>query len=916
MRYLFVLFLIAITGLGPGFSVLAFGQENAKGSEFYHATKIGHNFPYNFSPSLYKSLTSNDLLQLMDQANNTKNEYAIDKVLLANCMLGEYHLIKGIYKIANAYFDKALDISKQDIEKVPLMVKKAECAIGLEDYLSALEIIRQVNTMNPKQASFIVNTELMEVYCYAHLKSYDVALGKLNNLIEKKSDTSNFVAATILSFKGFIYQSKQQFPKALANYYESNQYLLNDSINLTSLFNLLNLGKIYIYQNKYDKGIAYFERAYQAAQFFGNENIQARILLEMGDAELHRNNYAMTAKYFQSALNSFQRLDNKYGVFRAKLKQLQYFSKINAPDSANYFYKSLEKEGAVFPHHQVESKTIFAEYYFKNGKFDKAATLIIEAIKLLNEYDLIQKEKLYRTLSEIQFAANDYKAAYLNLNSATLFRDSLNKKLSSKETDILEKNLENQFHQSVINQLQQENIQQNNTISKNIKQLKRQESRLQLTVIILLLSIVLLVLLMVWVHTYIKANRKLVLTNKTIAQQKEEIEIQSQHLVKVNEELDKLSVIARQTDNGIKILNATGRITWINEGYTKMFGFSLDELQSLNGHNLIGEEANININELVNAWYGDKKPISFESLNKTKKGDEIWTQTTITPILADDGRIDHMVAIEADITKLKTAEREITVKNEDITASISYAKRIQEAMFTPFDIVQKLYPKSFYFQKPKSIVSGDFYWTIQKRNKLVVVCADCTGHGVPGAFMSLLGISFLNKIVNEKGYTSPDVILNRLRLNVINNLNQKAGSNAAGDGMDVSVVCIDLTTKQMQYAGAMNPAYLYRNKEFIELKADRMPVGYFDDEERPFTSKIVKIEKGDQLFLFTDGYHDQFGGNSSAKLKSTRFKAILEKTAAANYEKRKDIIYQEFNNWKGACPQVDDVLVMGIEIDK
>lgn len=532
-----------------------------------------------------------------------------------------------------------------------------------------------------------------------------------------------------------------------------------------------------------------------------------------------------------------------------------------------------------------------------------------------NITDLMLSVKLYQSIAESFLSENDSTTALQVLLKADALNDSLFVLLDHYGEDYLLKLNESKKQKELISDLTKERSKQNMAIQENKKTIEQQKALIFLGLIVSGFFIIIVVILLALVNQKRKAFNYLTDTNKKIAQQKEEIESQRQHLIEANKELDKLSIVARETDNGIKIMDAVGKVTWVNEGYTKLHGYRLEDLQNIEGFNLLGEESNINIQELVSVWYGDKKPISFESLAKTKNGEEIYLQTTLTPILNEKEKVEKMIAIESDITPIKKAEKEILSKNLDITASISYAKRIQEAMIPPFSILTQHYPNSFCFYEPKSIVSGDFYWISMRNNRLIVVCADATGHGVPGAFMSLLGISFLNKIVNEKGFVSPATILNRLRMNIINHLNQSGNGKVAGDGLDLSMVSIDIDNQMLEFSGAMNPIYILRKGDFIELKGDRMPVGFFDNEDRPFSTTSFSIKQHDQLFMFSDGYYDQFGGEHSHKMKTQRFKDILlncaDKTANDQYQ----IIEQGFHNWKNNHPQVDDVLVLGITFD-
>lgn len=871
-------------------------------------------WPYHLSPQYFKKFNETDILALMDYATAPVTVDSKQTTFWANFILGEYHMMKGVYKLSDGYFERAIDITDNDTETGTLLLKRATCYLGLENYIKALEFLRQaklLENMTPHQQAVV---HLMESYAFVNLGSYRAALKRLQLIKKYQKDTASYLLSTCMSIEGFIYQLNNNYSQALESYSLSNQYLISDSIQITSLFNLVQVAKINRMQKRFDVALKGFKNASEIAVYFGNENIQARILLEIGEVYVLQNKQKQALQKFSKAKAIFNRLDNAYGAYNADLKLLDCYINSMQVDSANYVARRLKKMGSIFPQKQFEQQFMLAKYYRLTGNLILAEQYANKALEHVRANDIDAEIKVYAFLSNLYIQKNAFKQAYEYKDKSATLNDSLNHLLFSFNVQLKSQTIESQFQEKLIQQLKAENNQQNFTINKNLKQIEVQKSKLQLILFILLLTIALLIVFLLWLRSNRLANKRLSLINKTIAQQKEEIELQSQHLLKVNEELNKLSIIASETDNAIKVLHATGKIVWINEGYTKMYGYTLNELQNIDGYQLIGEEANIDINKLVSIWYGDKKPISFESLNKTKSGQKIWTQTTITPILDDNGKVAQMVAIDSDITQQKTVERELTVKNEDITASISYAKRIQQAMITPFEIIQNNFPNSFYYEKPKAIVSGDFYWTTIKNNRLVVVCADCTGHGVPGAFMSLLGMSFLNKIVNEKGFTAPAVILNRLRLNVINLLNQKNNTNAAGDGMDVSVVSINLNTNNMQFAGAMNASYLYRKSEFIELKADRMPVGFFDNEERPFSNHSLQLEKNDQLFMFTDGFSDQFGGEQGSKLKITRFKEILKSVADKSFNLRVATLDEKFNAWKNDYAQVDDILILGIEI--
>ncbi|HUX95760.1 MAG TPA: SpoIIE family protein phosphatase [Bacteroidales bacterium] len=256
----------------------------------------------------------------------------------------------------------------------------------------------------------------------------------------------------------------------------------------------------------------------------------------------------------------------------------------------------------------------------------------------------------------------------------------------------------------------------------------------------------------------------------------------------------------------------------------------------------------------------------------------------------------------------------LELQKKEIEDSIKYARRIQYAVIPTEKACHEIYPESFVFFRPLNIVSGDFYWISRVENKVIYTAADCTGHGVPGAFMSMLGVAFLNEIVNKDKIISPDLILNNLRDKVIKALQQQGLSGETRDGMDIALVCIDLEEGSLEYAGAYNPLIMIRNGELFETRGEKMPIGYYENM-RPFPKHKVKIERGDMLYMYSDGYVDQFGGPEGKKFKSKRLKNLLLEICNQSMDQQKDMIEKNFLEWKGDIPQIDDVVVVGIAIN-
>jgi serine phosphatase RsbU (regulator of sigma subunit)/Tfp pilus assembly protein PilF len=252
-------------------------------------------------------------------------------------------------------------------------------------------------------------------------------------------------------------------------------------------------------------------------------------------------------------------------------------------------------------------------------------------------------------------------------------------------------------------------------------------------------------------------------------------------------------------------------------------------------------------------------------------------------------------------------------KNKDIIDSINYAKRIQDALLKEEDYVSDHLPDHFVLYKPKDIVSGDFYWSIEKGKRFYLAAVDCTGHGVPGAFMSMLGIAFLNEINASDKLFSPAEILNHLRDKVVKEFRQSGRNQETNDGMDMSIVRLNLDTNELEWAGANNPLYIIKKGELSELKPDKQCIGY-NDNMQPFVNHTMKLETGNAFYLFTDGYADQFGGEKGKKFKYSKLKEILLSIQNKSLVEQKQILSENFENWKGKLEQVDDVCVIGVRI--
>ena len=255
----------------------------------------------------------------------------------------------------------------------------------------------------------------------------------------------------------------------------------------------------------------------------------------------------------------------------------------------------------------------------------------------------------------------------------------------------------------------------------------------------------------------------------------------------------------------------------------------------------------------------------------------------------------------------------IQIKNKEIIDSLEYAKRIQGVLLASDKLLKENLPDHFIYFKPKDIVSGDFYWAVQNKNDFYLIIADCTGHGVPGAFMSLLTISLLRETITERGITSPEKILNTVRDRIIESLNPDGSDEVQKDGMDCVLVKFTKGISKIEFACANNPVWLYRNNTRIEFKPDKMPVGVHGHIMNSFTLHQMEMQDNDTLYLFTDGIADQFGGDAGKKYKYSKLNELFQTIHPTSISEQKKKIESEFITWKGVFEQTDDVCVFGIK---
>ena len=329
-------------------------------------------------------------------------------------------------------------------------------------------------------------------------------------------------------------------------------------------------------------------------------------------------------------------------------------------------------------------------------------------------------------------------------------------------------------------------------------------------------------------------------------------------------------------------------------------------------------ETTAQINEMQEKYETDKKEKENQLLQIENKGQKtIQNYLLIILGIALAGITGAVVAYK----KIKTTNHLLEIQKElveekqkEILDSIHYARRIQFALLASDSLLNAHLPEHFVLFKPKDVVSGDFYWATPTPTGFVYITADCTGHGVPGAFMSLLNISKLSQIVNENKIDRPDLVLNNMRTEIIKVLNPENSKEESKDGMDAVLCKLNLKEMKLEYAAANNSFYIIRNKALLECKADKMPVGKGHDDSMSFTYNEIALQKGDTIYTFTDGFADQFGGKKGKKFKYKQLEELLLSVHQETMANQKQKLSENFEAWKGTLEQVDDVCVIGIRI--
>ncbi|GAB4284613.1 MAG: hypothetical protein Kow0068_09710 [Marinilabiliales bacterium] len=726
-----------------------------------------------------------------------------------------------------------------------------------EEYVKKALIIAK-NQNQPDQEALayksLGNIEYYRQKYHSALDKYEKAL----IIMQKINDLEG--SAAILYNMGIIHRNNGEYDLAIKKYTESLDIYkkLNDTLNIASTYQVIGIS--YFYWSKYNDAVENYQKSLELYKKVGDQAGIANCLQVIGVIYHEWGDYEKSLEFNQSALKIYEEMDDKYRIANSYIN-----IGIVYKDWGNYQEKALE--------------------YFN------------KALDLMTEID--NKQGIAYSLSNIGSVYEDWENYQEN--------DSINKNMNYLKAI--------EYHQKAL--VIEEEIGDKHGMAGTIESIGN-------------------------VYAKMKEYRKSLTHNLKAMMIREEIDdesgiAQSYHSIgtvymmigdysnaldyfyKALELAKKLKKLRLEQDVYYSISDVYGKIGDYKNAYINHVNYSILK------DSLINIESHKQIAELEKKYQTEKKEQQIQHLNKEKEylteqqrlRDEKLKQKNIillVSIIALSIFIIFSFFLFRLLRQIRKKNIELELKNREISDSIHYASRIQSAILPPKEYISEILPQHFIFAKPRDIVSGDFYWLARKDDKIIVAVADCTGHGVPGAFMSMLGVAFINEIVNQMTKISASEILNKLRDNVIRSLHQTGKEGEAADGMDIALCVVDKTTMNINFAGANNPLFVIRNNNLIEIKGDKMPVSYHVKHNVPFSEHNVQIQSGDVMYMFTDGFVDQFGGEHGKKYKYKPFKDLLIKISQLSMETQKNTLIDEFNSWKLAHEQVDDILILGFRI--
>lgn len=771
------------------------------------------------------------------------------------------------------------------LNEVAMRVYKTDSAKAHSYITEAKELATKLNFRKGEAQGIWVSGLSLTYY-----KSFRVALDSLLKAV-KIAEEINYKPGLInyLIVSGFSYSAIGNIPSAVECYEKAMKIAeeLNSKADITKC--LVNLSVIYTGQGNYDLALEGYQKALAICEETGDKKALAMVYNNIGNINEYKGNYPRALEYFHKSLKVIEERNDKQAIANSFLNIGGVIAEQgNYNEALEYFNKALKIAEELNDKRKIsESFECIGNVYSKTNN--------PQAIEYLQKAMAIAEELSYTTamlnvsrkIGEHYRVRGDYQKALEYYGKALVLAQEMNRKRAICEV---------WYKVGSINLSQKEYA---SALSNSLKSLE------------------------------IANELKLLAFQRDINSQLAEIYAATNNFAKAY----KIHKLFKELNDSINKEENIKKIIEVEYTYKLDKEKQAIELEQQKKDAIMAAQKRQQTIILfsfvvafilmsVLAFYIYRSYLTKNETNKilTKQKHEIeekngGLQQLNEEISAQKEEIStQRDEVEKHRDLVVTQNNRIQLQTKEITDSIKYAKHIQQALLPSPEYAKSIMSDHFVLFKPKDIVSGDFYWSTQVNEFVVVTVADCTGHGIPGAFMSVLGISFLNEIVSKKGTIKASEILEYMRKSVIDALKQKWQAGETKDGMNMALIVLNTQTLQLQYAGAHNPLFIVSvNNELIEIAADKQPVAIHNKME-PFTNNETKIAKGDCIYLTSDGFQDQFGGPSNLKFKKSQLTELFQSIASKPMVEQKEILETTFDSWKGTHQQIDDVTILGMKV--
>ncbi len=691
---------------------------------------------------------------------------------------------------------------------------------------------------------------------------------------------------------------------------------INDSIGIAKALN--NIGVVYWHRELLDKSLEYMQLSMEIHRRANRLEYVGIAYNNIGTILKQKGDFQEAISYLIKSITIEDSIQDNIIRVKARLNLADTYLNINNSNTALEWLNEAEILCKLNNnlYDLCEFHLIKGKYYEKENAIDLAKEHYLKCVKLSESVQNVgMKKEALHNLGELYFSKKEFEKAYKFLDKYHRLNDSLTKAqdyVMLSKIDARDKFVEELNRQNKISALKERKQMDEINYQKKVRNF----------LIIGLFFLSILGVLAIFVYRQKLRNAKILasqrqeilLKNEILREQMEKDKMKSELLEIMNEENEILSLVAKETDNTVFIMQPDGKIEWINEAFQRLSGYSPEEFKRKRGINIFDASSSESIAENFKKCLESKKPVTYVSRSETKQKKSVWIHTTLTPVINEVGEVVRLIAIDADITKIKEAEEQIALKNKEITWSLQYARKIQKALLPLNSYMESIFPQHFVINLPQNIVSGDFFWAAHKNQRRMAVVADSTGHGVPAAFMSVIGISAIQEIVANIEILEPAEILEKLRDKIVFLLNYQGDEANTLESLDIAICVIDEENLMLNYAGSNNPAFVLRDDVLIEMKPDKYFIWDARTNKKKYTLKTFQLVTGDRIYMFTDGFSDQFGGEQDKKYSRRRLKKLLIDIYSLPLETQKDLLKMELKNWQGTNEQIDDIMVLAFEI--